>query len=91
MIQKVKKMTIFYKLLLPCFIAGLLLSSKTKDEQTAWIRINQLGYTPGGIKVAIWCSQTEKPVKNFLLIDSVSGKQRFKGDAGRPFGSYGPF
>jgi hypothetical protein len=84
-------MNTLYKRLLICTISVLTLSSKAKDEQTAWIRINQLGYGPGGIKVAVWCGKAEMPVKNFLLIDSASGRQSFKGAAGRDFGAYGPF
>jgi len=84
-------MNTLYKGLLICTVSGVILSSKTTAEQTSWIRINQLGYKPGGIKVAVWCGKTEMPVKNFLLIDSASGRQSFKGDAGRDFGSYGPF
>ena len=37
-------------LLLPVF------SFAQNKETKSWIRINQLGYTPGGIKVAVWCS-----------------------------------
>ena len=41
-------------------IALLLLSFTGVNEKSgssAWIRINQLGYTPAGVKVAVWCSK----------------------------------
>ena len=35
----------------------LLSSSLLQAQENAWIRINMLGYTPSGIKVAIWCGK----------------------------------
>ncbi len=60
-------------------------------EVTQWIRINQLGYTPNGIKVAVWCSKGESPINTFSLIDSATGKIVFTQNAGKSFGAYGPF
>lgn len=65
--------------------------SKAQDNKTSWIRINALGYVPGGIKVAVWCSKELKDIDSFLLIDSVSNKIVYRGTAGKAFGSYGPF
>ncbi len=62
-----------------------------KKETNAWIRINQLGYTPQGIKQAVWAAKDNKTIQEFALIDVNSGKEVFKGDAGKAFGSYGPF
>ncbi len=39
------------------FILLSFTSINKKDSPSAWIRINQLGYTPGGVKVAVWCSK----------------------------------
>jgi hypothetical protein len=70
----------------------LLVASFKKDgDNKAWIRINQLGYTPGGIKVAVWCAKAEFNVTSFQLIDSASGKVVFSGKAGKSYGAYGPF
>lgn len=55
------------------------------------IRINQLGYLPAGIKVAVWGSLTDGTLQSFELLDSASGKVVFKAAAGKAFGSYGPF
>jgi len=69
-----------------------LLFSFTPEENTnEWIRINQLGYTPGGIKVAVWCSKDDNQITSFSLIDSATQKVVFTGNAGKTFGAYGPF
>lgn len=67
------------------------LSFSKKEESQSWIRINQLGYTPGGVKVAVWCSKDEKGISNWELVDAVSKKTMFTGKAGKAFGEYGPF
>ncbi|MFL5740878.1 MAG: glycoside hydrolase family 9 protein [Flavisolibacter sp.] len=64
--------------------------SRHKDEDS-WIRINLLGYKPGGIKSAVWCSKENKEITRFQLIDSATKKIVFEGEAGKAFGSYGPF
>ena len=62
-----------------------------KEEVSEWIRINQLGYTPQGIKVAVWCSEDDHSLTSFDLIDSATGKKVFTQKTGKAFGSYGPF
>ena len=37
-------------------------------NRKAGLRINQLGYTPNGVKVAVWCSK-EQLVNSQLAID----------------------
>ena len=74
------------------FILIILFSFDKKNEEgKSWIRINQLGYTPQGIKVAVWCSNNETAISNFSLIDSATGKTVFTNNAGRNFGPYGSF
>lgn len=68
-----------------------LFSFSPKENQNEWIRINQLGYTPLGIKVAVWCSKDVTNIYAFDLIDSTTGKIVFTNSAGKPFGAYGPF
>jgi peptidoglycan/xylan/chitin deacetylase (PgdA/CDA1 family) len=60
-------------------------------QESSWIRINQLGYTPGGIKVAVWCSKQRESIDNFELVDADSKKAVFQHTASRSFGAYGPF
>lgn len=67
------------------------LSFSNKEEPESWIRINQLGYTPGGVKVAVWCSKEEKGISNWELVDAASKKTVFTSKAGKAFGEYGPF
>lgn len=71
--------------------AILFLSFRKSDDPQAWIRINQLGYQPGGIKVAVWCSKRATPVERFQLLDSATGKVVYEGRASKAFGAYGPF
>lgn len=61
------------------------------DLPTSWIRINQLGYTPEGTKVAVWCNKSTGTIRTFQLIDANTRKAVFSGNAGKAFGSYGPF
>jgi hypothetical protein len=55
------------------------------------IRINQLGYKPESIKVAVWASVTDRNITTFELIDASNNKIVFTGGAGNSLGSYGPF
>jgi endoglucanase len=71
-------------------LAFVALQNKPQAE-TAWIRINQVGYLPNGTKVAVWCSKGEKGIGNWELVDANSNKVVFKGTAGKNFGAYGPF
>lgn len=74
------------------FLLLPLLSFTQNEEPQSWIRINQLGYTPDGVKVAVWCNKDsrEGPAK-FYLVDIATKKNMFTGDAGKDFGTYGPF
>lgn len=69
----------------------LFFSFHKKEEKSAWIRINQLGYTTKGVKQAVWCSKDSKPVQKFYLLDSASQKVIFEANAEKPMGAYGPF
>jgi len=60
----------------------------------SWIRINQLGYTPDGIKVAVYCikdggKSSVKP--GWQLVDVKTKRIAFAGKAAIAFGAYGPF
>lgn len=54
----------------------LILNNKAFSD--SWIRINQLGYEPDAIKVAVLISEEKIIVKNFLIVDAISGKIIFK-------------
>ncbi len=66
-------------------------SSAHSPEPASWIRINQLGYRPGDVKVAVWCSKGLGSIASFQIIDAADGKPVFRAEAGESFGSYGPF
>lgn len=80
----------FYLALL-CSLILIFSFDKKNDNPQQWIRINQLGYTPNGTKVAVWCSKTSANIESFDLVDSVTGKIVFTQKAGNSFGAYGPF
>lgn len=67
------------------------LSFKSPKDTLAWIRINQLGYTPHGIKVAVWCGKDDVKISSFSLFDSATGRQVYMASAGKNFSAYGPF
>src|SRR5215203_4601567 len=69
----------------------ILFFSSDKQVNTSWIRINLLGYKPTNVKVAVWCSKENKPVKTFQIIDALTKKIAFNASAGKLFGAYGPF
>ncbi|MEO6838599.1 MAG: glycoside hydrolase family 9 protein, partial [Ginsengibacter sp.] len=73
------------------FVCAGFISFSPKENLNEWIRINQLGYIPNGIKVAVWCSKDESVINSFDLIDSASGKIVFTNNAGKSYGAYGPF
>jgi len=77
-----------YRYLLILLLFGF---SDKKENGAAWIRINQLGYQPGGIKVAVWCSKEQSAVSGWQLVDAKSKNIVASGTAGKPFGAYGPF
>lgn len=57
----------------------------------AWIRINQLGYAPDGLKTAVLAAKTSLHETTFDLVDATSHHTVFSASIGRSFGSYGPF
>lgn len=73
------------------FIFFIPVFAKGQTNQQSWIRINQLGYTQHGIKVAVWCSKENKGVDDFQLINSMTKEIVFTASAGKTFGAYGPF
>jgi endoglucanase len=74
-----------------CIIIAIVALQNKPEPETAWIRINQLGYLPNGTKVAVWCSKGKKGISNWELVDAATNKVVFKGTAGKNFGAYGPF
>ena len=61
------------------------------DTTDSWIRINQLGYQPSGVKVAVWCSKQKDQLTDFQVVNANSHKVVFTASVGKSFGVYGPF
>ncbi|MBS1496453.1 MAG: glycoside hydrolase family 9 protein [Bacteroidetes bacterium] len=78
------------RFLLPICLLFFAFTSKQEPE-SAWIRINELGYLPKGSKVAIWCSKEVAGIKNWELVDAATKKIVYAGKSGKAFGAYGPF
>lgn len=79
-----------YRLLTLVFFLTFTVSAN-KKEARAWIRINQLGYLPAGIKVAVWGSKESTTIASWKLVDAKTKKTVSTGKAGKAFGVYGPF
>ncbi|MGC3977533.1 MAG: glycoside hydrolase family 9 protein [Paludibacteraceae bacterium] len=54
-------------------------SSVIFGQNGAWVRINQLGYLPEDVKVAVFLSEKGKQGTAFLIKDAVTGKAVIKG------------
>ncbi len=52
-------------------------------DQNSFIRINQLGYLPASVKIAVFISPGSANNRNFELMDSKTGKAVFKGIVSR--------
>ncbi|MBS1638508.1 MAG: glycoside hydrolase family 9 protein [Bacteroidetes bacterium] len=78
------------KSILSLFFICLLQLGFTQNTKE-FIRINQLGYTTKGVKVAVWCSMNNNVINSFSLIDAATNAVVFKHNAGKGFGGYGPF
>ena len=44
------------------------------EKEQSWIRINQLGYRPNDVKTAVFLSKERVNIKDFSVIDAISGK-----------------
>ncbi len=62
-----------------CFFLFLFLPFFLLSQPKRWIRINQLGYLPRSVKVAVFISKEEEKPDTFFLIDTATGKAVFQG------------
>jgi endoglucanase len=70
---------------------NLLLMIAHAQPADAWIRINQLGYSPKGVKVVVFVSKVTKDIATFELVDAKTSRSVLKKEAGKNYGAYGPF
>lgn len=82
---------LFIKAVLLVILTTIIFSFKNDENTVEWIRINQLGYTPAGLKVALWCSKADTKIISFELVDTATGKIVVTQDAGRSYVAYVPF
>lgn len=90
MMQKIKTKNLLWTVAIMLLLfSGSLVA---KDKQNTWIRINQLGYAPASIKVAVLGAKLDKAgIANFELIDASTNKSVYTKRVGKNFGKYGPF
>jgi endoglucanase len=82
----------FEKFLLPFLFLAFITSCQTQEKPQAWIRINQLGYVPAGVKVAVWgAKETGQEVTHFELVEAKTANVVLKKEPGKDYGKYGPF
>jgi len=77
------------------------LSCLGQDQPKSRIRINQLGYTPAAVKIAVWGGKWDVTDSNlnknnrnggkWELVNAATGSVVMQGKAGKDFGEYGPF
>jgi endoglucanase len=63
---------------------------KLFSQDASYIRINQLGYLPNAVKVAVFATKGREVPGEFSLINAYSEKVVYKAQAA-PAGAYGPF
>lgn len=80
------------KTILLILTLGWLWPATAQQTTDSWIRVNMLGYAPGGSKVAVLGSKSQHPeAEYFELIDNNTSKVVLKKKSGKDFGAYGPF
>jgi len=86
-------MRIFFavKLIVLILFLHLLNALNNRSNAQQWIRINQLGYTCKGTKVAVWASKDKVIPASFQLTDAATATVVYTAGTGNPYNAYGPF
>ncbi|GGK70605.1 glycoside hydrolase family 9 protein [Rufibacter glacialis] len=63
----------------------------TESSPSSWIRVNQLGYLPHSIKVAVLASKQDQPITSFTLHDAQTHKRVLKSTKVTGYGAYAAF
>jgi peptidoglycan/xylan/chitin deacetylase (PgdA/CDA1 family) len=69
------------RLLFLYFICVLGTAISCKNDDKARIRVNQLGYRPGDIKIAVFLSRNDRNLNEFLIEDVATGDAVYTGIA----------
>ncbi len=67
------------RLFICILVCSFTLQTSIAQETGAWIRINQAGYLPGDIKVAVFLSIEETDPSGFRIVDMRTGDCVFSG------------
>ena len=59
--------------------------------QKSWIRINQLGYTPKSVKIAVLASQEDITIDSYHIIDVLTAETVFRSKNIKSYNSYACF
>ena len=79
-------------ILLVCIIfPSYHLFAADSNKPQAWIRINQQGYLPQSVKVAVFATKAETDIQEFYLKNAASTETVFKSKKVIRKGKYGPF
>lgn len=57
------------------------------QDQNSWIRVNQLGYLPKSIKIAVFISKEKASPKGFIIKDALTEKILYNSDKIEPYGA----
>ena len=75
----------------PIFVIILLITAGYTVFAQSFIRVNQLGYTPASIKVAVLVSKENAMISTFDLFNALTDEKAFTSDTIRTFGTWGAF
>lgn len=77
---------------IPLLVFYFMLFSGIRDiHAQSYIRINQLGYTPHSVKVAVLVSRDPHQISGFDLVNAMSGEKIFSSQKVKSFGAWGAF
>lgn len=73
----------------PWILIVLFVFVNLQIKAEGWIRINQMGYMPQSVKVAVYMSEEIEDIKDYALIDAFTGKTVYTSKTPKPTGKYG--
>jgi endoglucanase len=79
------------KLSLSLLVVLAFLSGNSLFAQQSWIRINQLGYLPNSVKVAVLVSKEQLKVSEFEVCEALTDRVVWKAKTVQSFGAYAAF
>lgn len=79
------------KFLAQIALASLLIIGCQQPDKKGWVRINQLGYLPNSIKVAVFGTKYDAGITSFSIHDASTDEEVYSSEKVDAKGSYGPF